>query len=341
LSRKLRIKVATAVCTWHRTGCSVPQFSRQPLIPFEFRFVFPDWSDTHNRLQRPNPSRGANQRWRFSGCPSSCGHSKFLGNFRLSQQPLAPFELCFVSLDWFNTSKHLIESKILCRSFQGCKIWIRTRTSPALGGDPSQMTWYRRRTVLWEFHIHILILNAEPDWLKKDLMNRKRYRTILWKSLCSIEFRALTEPSILKNWQLATADIIFCVTMSRHNATAWICHNVTVCADTAGHFKFDSIYTQWKTCFFRTGGRPARSLCFFLVMHVTAARDARYCGLTSPPDCVFRYIWISRRNRFSRRNQFSLGNPFFRRLVTKRDRWIRTLLKSFDTGKSQRWPKSR
>ena len=27
-----------------------------------------------------------------------------------------------------------------------------------------------------------------------------------------------------------------------------------------------------------------------------------------------------------RRNRFSLGNLFFRRLVTKRDRWIRTLL---------------
>jgi hypothetical protein len=53
----------------------------------------------------------------------------------------------------------------------------------------------------------------------------------------------------------------------------------------AGHFKFDSNYTQWKTVFFRTGGRPARSFCFFLVMHVTAARDARYCGLTSPPYC--------------------------------------------------------
>ena len=122
LSRKLRIKVATAVGTWHRTGCSVPQFSRQPLIPFESRFVFPDRFDTHNQLRRPKPSRGANQRRRFSGCPSSCSHSKFLGNFRLSQPPLAPFELCFVILDQFNTSKHLIESKILCRSFQGCKI---------------------------------------------------------------------------------------------------------------------------------------------------------------------------------------------------------------------------
>ena len=62
LPRKLRIKVATAVGTWHRTGCSVPQFSRQPLIPFESRFVFPDRFDTHNRLRRPKPSRGANQR---------------------------------------------------------------------------------------------------------------------------------------------------------------------------------------------------------------------------------------------------------------------------------------
>ena len=122
LPRKLRIKVATAVGTWHRTGCSFPQFSRQPLIPFESSFVFPDRFDTHNRLRRPKPSRGANQRRRFSGCPSSCRHSKFLGNFRLSQPPLAPFELCFVILDQFNTSKHLIESKILCRSFQGCQI---------------------------------------------------------------------------------------------------------------------------------------------------------------------------------------------------------------------------
>jgi hypothetical protein len=30
LLRKLKIKVATAVGTWHRTGCSVLQFSLQP-----------------------------------------------------------------------------------------------------------------------------------------------------------------------------------------------------------------------------------------------------------------------------------------------------------------------
>ena len=84
-----------AVVTWHRTGCSFPQFSRQPLIPFESRFVFPDRYDTHDRSQRPKPSRGANQRRRFSGCPSSCSCSNFSRKFPIISATYCPFWALF------------------------------------------------------------------------------------------------------------------------------------------------------------------------------------------------------------------------------------------------------
>ncbi len=48
----------------------------------------------------------------------------YLGNFLLSQQQLAPFELCLEILYQFNTSKHWIESSILHSTCQGCQIWI-------------------------------------------------------------------------------------------------------------------------------------------------------------------------------------------------------------------------
>jgi hypothetical protein len=75
LSRKLRIKVAigSAHATWHRTGCSVLQYSRQPLIRFESCFVFSDRFNKHNHLSLRllKSFCSANQRQWFSGCPSS------------------------------------------------------------------------------------------------------------------------------------------------------------------------------------------------------------------------------------------------------------------------------
>jgi hypothetical protein len=76
LSRKLKIKVATAVCTWHRTSCSVPQFSRQALIHFESCFVFSDQVNTHDHLRLLKAFRCANQRQRSSGCSSSRNDAK-------------------------------------------------------------------------------------------------------------------------------------------------------------------------------------------------------------------------------------------------------------------------
>jgi hypothetical protein len=57
----------------------------------------------------------------FQGAPPLAVALFFLENFQLSLQPLAPFELCFVNLDRFNTSKHLIESKYCVARFRVAK----------------------------------------------------------------------------------------------------------------------------------------------------------------------------------------------------------------------------
>jgi hypothetical protein len=54
---------------------SVLHFSRQPLIAFDPRFVFPDRPNTHKRMQGTKVFRGANLRMRFSAWVTSPRHT--------------------------------------------------------------------------------------------------------------------------------------------------------------------------------------------------------------------------------------------------------------------------
>ena len=96
------------------------QFSRQPLVAFEPRFDFSDRLNTLDCLQRQKTFRGVNPRLRLPRQVASCHAVDFLGDFRLSQQQRILFEICFVILDQFGTSKHSLESKIFCRVIRDC-----------------------------------------------------------------------------------------------------------------------------------------------------------------------------------------------------------------------------
>jgi hypothetical protein len=57
--------------------------------------------------------------------------------------------------------------------------------------------------------------------------------------------------------------------MSRHNVTARIGHNATVCAG----LKFYSIFFQWNTCLSRTGGSARQTRTFFS-LHLSDSHSA-------------------------------------------------------------------
>ena len=101
---------------------SISQFSKQPPTPFKSRFDFPDRFNTSKHLQRPNTFRGANRRRRFRAQLSSPHpvHEHSISPF--SRERLTPFELRFVFLDRFNTSKHFLQTKIFRRTIPGCQI---------------------------------------------------------------------------------------------------------------------------------------------------------------------------------------------------------------------------
>ena len=69
----------------------------------------------------------------FERCSPLAVFFHFLGNFRLSLQPKILFEICFVILDRFDTSKQLLEAKKFCRAIQGCQIWIWMKTGSMRG----------------------------------------------------------------------------------------------------------------------------------------------------------------------------------------------------------------
>jgi hypothetical protein len=98
LPRKLSVKVTTAVGTWHRTSCSVPQFSRKTTDSFWVLFrVF----GLIQHEQSPSIAKthcGANQRQPFSGCPSSCKITEVMpnvGNFSIISATAGPFRPLF------------------------------------------------------------------------------------------------------------------------------------------------------------------------------------------------------------------------------------------------------
>jgi hypothetical protein len=133
LPRKLRFTVLALASSHPVAYHSNSQFSRQPLVAFEPGFDFQDRLRTLDRLQRPKTFRGVNPRPRFPRQVASCHAVNFLGDFRLSQQKRILFEICFVILDRFDTSKHSIESKIICRAIWFCQIWISMK-SESMGG---------------------------------------------------------------------------------------------------------------------------------------------------------------------------------------------------------------
>ena len=116
LPRKLRITVRCDRMGGGERKHSKSQFSQQPLTPFEPRFVFPDRFDMHQRLRRPKILRRVNCTLRFQERSLlSCTvheHSKSL----FSQQPLTPFEPCFVFSDRFNIFNHRQRPKTFRRA---------------------------------------------------------------------------------------------------------------------------------------------------------------------------------------------------------------------------------
>ena len=74
---------------------SVSQFSRQPPIPFESRFDFPDRLDPYQLMQRPKTFRRANRRRRFPRRVSSPHAVREHSISQFSRQPPTPFESRF------------------------------------------------------------------------------------------------------------------------------------------------------------------------------------------------------------------------------------------------------
>jgi len=109
---------------------SISQFSRQPLTPFEPRFVISDRFDTLQHRRGPKTFRGAKLSWRFRMRLSSPPLCRRAVSFRKSRQPLTPFEPRFVFPDRFNTLQHRRGPK----TFRGAKLsWrFRMRLSPSL-----------------------------------------------------------------------------------------------------------------------------------------------------------------------------------------------------------------
>ncbi len=120
--------------------------------------------------------------------------------------------------------------------------------------------------------------------------NVERYHIILRKLLCHVKFRASTEPSISKNWYLANAQINSPVTMSRHNVTAWIGHNLTVCTGPLAlssfiQFRLDGkLQNKWQTWEF-----------FFLLLSNTSAITRNQWVGTRDLTCYIRVLYNSKR----------------------------------------------
>ncbi len=88
---------------------SVSQFSRQPLIAFDPRFVFPDRPNTHKRLKRmqgPKVFRGANLRRLLLAWGTFPCHARDHSVSRISWQPQTLFVPRFVFPDRFSIHKH-------------------------------------------------------------------------------------------------------------------------------------------------------------------------------------------------------------------------------------------
>jgi hypothetical protein len=76
-------------------GHSVSQFSRQPLIAINPRFVFPDRFSMHKRIQGTKVFRGTNLRRRFSAWVASPRRARDHSVSQISRQPQTLFRALF------------------------------------------------------------------------------------------------------------------------------------------------------------------------------------------------------------------------------------------------------
>ena len=121
-SRQFQARLSSPMLCADSGQLSISQFSKQPPTPFKSRFDFPDRFNTSEHLQRPKTFRGANRRRRFRARLSSPHPVHQHSISQLSRERLTPFELRFVFLDRFNTSKHFLQTKIFRRTIPGCQI---------------------------------------------------------------------------------------------------------------------------------------------------------------------------------------------------------------------------
>jgi hypothetical protein len=145
---------------------SKSQFSQQPLTSFESSFVFPDRLDMSKRLQWPEIFSSVNCTLLFwtrlsSPLTLTCWHH---GNFQISQQLLALFDLCFVIL----ARNTLIERSYCLRIF-GCpvqvqQIWIRNSRRIV----QSWKFWKQSIHFSWKFHFHNAVFHYALMQVNED-----------------------------------------------------------------------------------------------------------------------------------------------------------------------------